>query len=114
MDLGKIRRYEAYTFRFKEKSYLIKLCSYDSKEGFNHKGELYKIIRVDIFGEEILEAEKNIKYYNRTWERFTFESVILKVLKKAFKNDYLIAFNNLMEHSKGEAFKKDLKEGSVI
>lgn len=113
MDLKKIRFYEEFSFRFNDKSYLIKLCSYTSKEGFNHKGELFIIEGGEGFYTPSLVAKKIINYYNRTWERFTFESVILGVFKKAFKEDYLEAFNNLMEVSKRESYKKDLKEGSL-
>jgi hypothetical protein len=115
MDLGKIRFYEEMSFSFKAKSYLIKLCSYDSKEGFNHKGELYEVLIHDIFKDNILVAKKINNYFNRTWERFTFESVILGVFKKAFRDDYILAFNNLMEVSRhGSSFKKDLEKGSLI
>ena len=115
MDLGKIRFYEEMSFSFKAKSYLIKLCSYDSKEGFNHKGELYIIEGENGFYLPSLIAKKINNYFNRTWERFTFESVILGVFKKAFGDDYILAFNNLMEVSRhGSSFKKDLEEGSVI
>lgn len=105
MDLEKIRFYEEFSYGFKGKSYLIKLCSYDSKEGFNHKGEVFIIEGGEGFYKPKKVAKSIINYYNRTWERFTFESVILKVLKKAFKEDYLEAFNNLMETSKREAYK---------
>jgi hypothetical protein len=114
MDLGKIRFYEEMSFRFNDKNYLIKLCSYDSKEGFNHKGELYIIEGENGFYLPSLVAKKINNYFNRTWERFAFESVILGVFKKAFGDDYILAFNNLMEVSKGESFKKDLEEGSLI
>lgn len=114
MDLKKIRFYEEFSLGFKGKSYLLKLCSYDSKEGFNHKGELFIIEGGEGFFTPSLVAKKIINYYNRTWERFTFESVILGLFKKAFEEDYLLAFNNLMEVSKREAYKKDLEEGSVI
>jgi hypothetical protein len=115
MDLAKIRFYEEMSFRFNDKNYLIKLCSYDSKEGFNHKAQLFIFGLGEGFYTPSLIAKKIINYFNRTWERFTFESVILGVFKKAFGDDYILAFNNLMEVSRhGSSFKKDLKEGSVI
>jgi hypothetical protein len=99
MDLGKIRRYEEMRFNFNNKWYLAKLCSYDSKEGFNHKIELYELLKNDIFLDEILIVKKIARYINRTWERFTFESVILKAFNKAFKNDYHLAFNYAMQQN---------------
>jgi hypothetical protein len=113
MDLGKIRFYEEMSFGFNSKSYLLKLCSYTCKEGFNHKAHLYIIQGEEGFYTPSLVAKSIIGYFNRTWERFTFESVIFRVLKKAFKDDYLLAFNKLMEVSNKEDYKKDLKEGSL-
>jgi hypothetical protein len=114
MDLGKIRLYKEMRFNFNNKHYLIKLCSYKTAEGFNHKGDLFLITYEEGFFNEDSIAKKVIKYFNRTWERFTFESVILGVFNKAFKDDYLIAFNNFLEHNEASSYKKDLNEGSVI
>ena len=113
MDLKKIRGYTHYNFRFNNKNYLIKLCSYNTAQGFNHKAEIYEVLNHDIFRDEVYIAKKIINYLNRTWERFTYESVILGLLNKAFKKDYLKAFNTLLDSMGEPEFKKDLEEGSV-
>ena len=73
---------------FRLNKYYSIVCEYKStSRGFNHYATLFKC------GREI-EWTK-ICYLNRTWERFCYESVILKVLdnsdltdkeKKRFKN----------------------------
>jgi hypothetical protein len=104
MDLSKIREYKEMRFNFNNRYYLVKLCSYNTEEGFNHRAEIYELLRHDIFLDEILLSKKINKYLNRTWERFTFESVILQVFKKIFRDDYHLAFNYLMEQNDKSAF----------
>ena len=61
------------TFKI-SKTIEIECESKSSKMGFNH------IARLKING---LEIRKDIiKYYNRTWEKFEYESVIVSVLAK--------------------------------
>lgn len=114
MDLKKIRGYSHYNFNYDNKNYLIKLCSYNTAQGFNHKAEIYEVVSHDIFTDEIYIAKKIINYLNRTWERFTFESVILGILNKVFKDDYLKAFNTLMDSVGAPHNKKDLREEGGI
>jgi hypothetical protein len=53
-------------------------CNYTSnKLGFKHSAYLYKNIH-----EKVCDGV-HIQYYNRTWERYTYESVISKVLYKS-------------------------------
>ena len=62
------------TFKI-SKTIEIECESKSSKMGFNH------IARLKING---LEIRKDIiNYYNRTWESFEYESVILKILVNA-------------------------------
>jgi hypothetical protein len=121
MDLKKLRRYQEMRFTFKDKNYLIKLCSYDSKDGFNHKGELFLISSEEGFYNEDSLTIKIINYFNRTWEAFTFESLILCLLdkhfKKSFRKDkeaYLEAFNKLMEDNAMPQYKKHLSHNENI
>lgn len=53
-------------------------CNYTSnKEGFKHSAYLYKNIH-----EKVCNGV-NTQYYNRTWERYPYESVISKILSKS-------------------------------
>ena len=50
----------------------------DSRTGFKHECSLFRN------DNELAEAK--INYYNRTWEAFTFQSVMLSAVEKAKNN----------------------------
>jgi ubiquinone/menaquinone biosynthesis C-methylase UbiE len=58
-----------------KRQYLV-LESIKTRSGFKHLATL-----TDNFHEE---QKASINYINRTWESFTFESVIKKVMEKAY------------------------------
>jgi hypothetical protein len=62
-----------------------------TKEGFKHLA-----ILTDNFNEPI---KASINYINRTWERFEYESVIIKVLeKKGFRNGQIEVIMNKIKN----------------
>lgn len=58
--------------------YTIKLYTYGNQSGFVHLAEVYKNFE--------LVASAKAQYYNRTWERFTGESVYKEALNYAVKS----------------------------
>jgi hypothetical protein len=74
------------SFKLNDK-YLIICKSESTRYGFRHLASLMKN------GYEI--AKSKACYYNRTWECFEFESVIIELINKVFKgqekSDFLTA-----------------------
>lgn len=60
-----------------------------TKYGFRHIAVLHSN------GFEIARAK--CCYYNRTWERFEFETVLLEVINKNFKDKELLKFKKVIE-----------------
>lgn len=60
-------------------------------------------------------SDTKISYYNRTWERFQYESVLKRAIEKFPKEmrkalyDQLIERKSAEEHEKAEAFVKDFQ-----
>lgn len=62
-------------------TYQIVCQSLDTRNGFKHEATLLR--------NNYSVCETKICYLNRTWERFTYESVINKLLEKYFdKEEY--------------------------
>jgi hypothetical protein len=56
-----------------DKNISIICYAYDRRDGFGHKAILY----ID----DIRKEEATMTYQNRTWERFTYESVMSNLLR---------------------------------
>lgn len=58
---------------------VLDLESRSNRSGFKHEGSLYLY---DTKNGKTYQADAKIQYYNRTWERFTFESLIYKLFAR--------------------------------
>lgn len=56
---------------------------YETRYSWGHKAHLYRV-RTPEYSDELIEKVK-VTYYNRTWERYEFESAIKQVVGKALK-----------------------------
>ena len=66
------------------------VCRWENtRYGFRHLATLHKT------GFEIARAK--ICYYNRTWERFEFESVLIKIIRENFTGLDKIKFLEIVE-----------------
>jgi hypothetical protein len=70
------------------KTYTVICESEDTRSGFRHVATLLKN------GSEKASATKS--YLNRTWERFTFESVLLKLVNDNFEGEERQGFVNII------------------
>lgn len=65
-----------------------KLCMaaevYETRYSWGHKAHLYRVRRPER-SDELIESVK-VTYYNRTWERYQFESALEQLVDKALKN----------------------------
>jgi hypothetical protein len=59
------------------KGYVIRAWNYNTRNSWGHKAEIYK--------DHCLMENRQVKYYNRTWESFTYETIGLLLLEKYFK-----------------------------
>lgn len=57
---------------------------YETRYSWGHKAHLYRVRRPE-HNDDLIESVK-ITYYNRTWERFQFESALEQVVDKALKS----------------------------
>lgn len=57
---------------------------YRTRYSWGHKAHLYHV-RTPELGDEYITGIK-VTYYNRTWERFEFESAMYQLVAKALKN----------------------------
>lgn len=56
---------------------------YRTRYSWGHKAHLYRV-RTPEQSDEYIEGVK-VTYYNRTWERYEFESALFQLVDKAFK-----------------------------
>ena len=70
------------------KDYTVICESEDTRSGFRHVATLL------YHGNERASATKN--YLNRSWERFTFESVLLKLVNDNFEGEERQGFVNII------------------
>jgi hypothetical protein len=62
---------------------------YEYNKSWGHKAKLYY--------DNILICDKNIQYYNRTWERFQYETILQCIITKAEAKIYNIPLSELNE-----------------
>jgi hypothetical protein len=62
---------------------------YSYPKSWGHKAKLYY--------DNILVCDKKIQYFNRTWERFQFETIIQCILTKAENKKYSIPLYEINE-----------------
>lgn len=55
--------------------------TYETRYSWGHKAHLYRVRRPE-HNDDLIESVK-VTYYNRTWERFQFESALYQVVEKA-------------------------------
>jgi len=63
--------------------------TYQTRYSWGHKAHLYRRTPEDQSDEHVQSVKKT--YYNRTWERYEFESVLYEVVGKALKNKAITA-----------------------
>lgn len=68
--------------------YNIVCESKSTRQGFKHEAVLCR------GGYEVLKVKEC--YLNRTWERFTYETVLLKAINKYFTVDDLIKYKDIV------------------
>lgn len=77
-----------------ENNQIIFACyTTNTKNGFCHT---VKTLNNSIFGDKLITDTKN-SYFNRTWERFDYESTLIRACKKLGASYYKSAFieNNI-------------------
>lgn len=74
------------------KNYTVICESEDTRNGFRHVATLLK--NGSLYGSEKARATKS--YTNRTWERFQFESVLLKLVNDNFEGEERQGFINII------------------
>ena len=52
--------------------------TYEYSRGWGHRARIY------YYNNKHYSFEKRITYYNRTWERFTYESMLYKIVREFF------------------------------
>ena len=57
---------------------------YQTRHSWGHKAHLYRVHTPER-DDECIESDK-ITYYNRTWERYEFESILFSLVEKALKH----------------------------
>ena len=58
--------------------------TYRTRYSWGHKAHLYRVHTPE-HDDECIQSDK-ITYYNRTWERYEFESILHRLVEKALKN----------------------------
>ena len=66
---------------------------YSTRYSWGHKAKAY-------YNNKLI-AETKIRYYNRTWERYQFETILYSLLEKIKKNKK----NNIPESDINEVYK---------
>ena len=57
---------------------------YETRYSWGHKAHLYRV-RTPEHNDDLIQSVK-VTYYNRTWERYQFESALYQVVSRALKN----------------------------
>ena len=80
---------EWHTYKIGDNEYEFKCQTWETRGGWGHSVTLYDTRNFDII------AEVDVRYYNRTWESFTFQTAMLKACREAMnKYDNLEADMN--------------------
>lgn len=58
--------------------------NYRTSRSWGHKAHLYRV-RTPEYNDELIESDK-IRYYNRTWEAYEFQSIMYSLIDKALKH----------------------------
>jgi len=75
------KQYDLQQFRFKTadgRDVLINAWRYETRNSWGHKACLVYV------GGTYIGLEKRITYYNRTWESFTYETMLHKIIREFF------------------------------
>jgi hypothetical protein len=70
----------------------------DTRNGFCHTAHLTS------WGYDLTDTK--ISYYNRTWERFTYESVLKKAIEKLPKDIRQAVYDQIIDHKAAEEEQK--------
>lgn len=68
---------EWHTYKIGGNEYEFKCQTWETRGGWGHSVTLYDTRNFDII------AEVDVRYYNRTWESFTFQTAMLKACREA-------------------------------
>lgn len=97
------QRCKDYGFKIKDFKPLQFVCEYyETRNSWGHKGKiLYNGHDINITGK--------IRYYNRTWECYTYQSLLLQLIKQAmtYLRDNKIDYSHVLKPKRQEL--KDLK-----
>lgn len=58
-------------------------------------------------------ASDKIRYYNRTWESYTYQSVILSTIRKAIEERKSVIFDTYKYYNNIKRLKKETKESLI-
>ena len=84
---------EWHTYKIGDNEYEFKCQTWETRSGWGHSVTLYDTRNFDII------AEVDVRYYNRTWESFTFQTAMLKACREAMNkyNDLEADMNQLYD-----------------
>ena len=89
------------TFTLKDingNDFIIEAVVYEYFNGWGHRATI-------VFdGEDYINFSKRITYYNRTWERFKYESVLIKVINSYYSSE--------KDNEKREYLLKQIREAT--
>lgn len=91
--------YGITTFLFKNASIMVQCWSTDGRVGFQHRAKVY----FENYATPYKNKFYKVQYYNRTWEKYRFQSLLMHVLE-SLKNDKAITEEDYNQ------FKKEVKE----
>ena len=99
----KARLWEEKTIKTKSGTYFFRLYTYGNQSGFVHLCEIYN-------NEFDNVASAKQQYYNRTWERFTGESVYKQAINFAIKSKDIPANEKteMIEQLGGHRYQSDV------
>ena len=100
-----MKNYEKYGFQTIETKNYIAYCNvYNNRSGFVHECRLELKTPVKLKNGALLQAiTKKCQYYNRTWENWHFESVVLKCVDELPKKEQENARKEFEAYARGES-----------
>ena len=91
--------YKDFTCKVNDKTYVFRCWAENTKYGFRHL-----CLNFDDLG--YAKYTSKATYYNRTWERFTYETVLKKAIEQLPKEERQAVYDILIE-GKAEQVKKE-------
>lgn len=95
-----MKTYSRESFNFNDFS--VYAYTYENSHSWGHIATLfYK-------GREL--ATNKIRYYNRTWECYTYQTIILSLIRQAIEDRQTIIFNNYKYEHNLSRLKQSIKD----